>query len=244
MKIGVFLQPAADPSRVVLDRRTRMLSTANVPLILNPSDRSAIETALSSNSETYALCIGQKTAETALREALAFGINHACLIESESLDRDISHAGLLTRATSDVGIDVIIFGETTIDYGYTGMAEAVASRLGASFISGVSSLDLGNGKAIATKAHHGKSFKLEASIPCVLTAKFQQATKKYPTPTDIHDAYRKEIKRMNFDVKESGPSMTVKAITLADVKRVGPTIIKGDARQIVADAIRLMKRMF
>ncbi len=192
LNVGVFLNAVAEPSKITFDRRSGKL-IINTPLIMNPPDRSAIHVALNTNLETYAFAIGKQTAEAVLREALALGIGNACLIESDSSMNVISYASLLARAFSDIGIDALFFGDTTIDYGYTGIAEATATKVVASFIGNISSAEINNGKCIVTKIHLGKSLKVEVPIPCIFTVS-QQETKRYPTPAGILDAYQKKIK--------------------------------------------------
>lgn len=238
MKFAVALQPVADFAKIVFDKRLGKISTSNVPLILNAADRNAIQVALETNDGTSVLCIGQKGAENVLREALSYGIQNAYLIESE-----FSDASLLAKAFSELKLDTMIFGETTMDYGYTGIAEATASKLGSSFLSRITSMRIENGRIMAAKTYRGKSLKIELPIPCVVTAKFQKEMRRYPTPVGIREAYQKEIKRLRFDVKEIPAGLTIKKIAQAEIRKAEPTIIKGDAKQVVADAMRLLRRV-
>ena len=241
LKVGVFLNAVADPSKVTFDRRSGKINIIDAPLIMNPPNRSAIQVALNTNLETYAFAIGKQKAEPVLREALALGIGNVCLIESDSFINDISYASLLARAFSDIGIDALFFGDTTIDYGHTGIAEATATKLGVSFIGNISSAEINNGKCIVTKIHRGKSFKIEVPIPCISTASHQE-TKRYHKPADIRDAYQKEIRKIRFETEQK-TGLTIRKFTQVETKKPEPVILKGDPKQIVVDAMKLMKRM-
>lgn len=240
MKVGVFLNAVAEPSKVTFDKRSGKL-IINAPLIMNPSDRGAIQVASNTNLETYAFAIGKQTAEPVLREALALGIGNACLIESDSSVNDISYASLLARAFSDIEIDALFFGDTTIDYGYTGIAEATATKVVASFIGNISSAEINNGKCVVTKIHRGKSFKIEVPLPCIFTVSHQE-TKRYHKPADIRNAYQKEIMKIQFEAEQK-TGLTIRKVIQVETKKPEPVVLKGDPKQIVVDAMRLMERM-
>jgi len=239
LKVGVFVKPDCDPAKVVFDKRTNKINTANLPLMLNASDRNAIEIALNASAKTCVFCLGQGNSEPVLREALAFGINDAYLIENAS-ENFILEATLLAKATSEVGIDAVIFGNSALDYGYTGIAEATANKLKASFIANISSLEFEGERAVAIKVSMNKSFRIAAELPCVLTANRAKA-RRHLTPTNIRNAYQKKIVRIKFDTEKKDSELIVRGIT--PIEKPKSAVIKGEPKQVVNDAIRLMQRM-
>ena len=238
MKVGVFVKPVYDPAKVVFDRKVNEISTVNLPLMLNPPDRNAIEIALNANAKTHVFCIGQDDAEPVLMEALAFGINGVYLIKKTS-ENLILQASLLAKATSEASIDVMIFGNSAIDYGYMGIAEATADKLKASFIANISSLEFEGRRAVATKIGTNKSFRIAAELPCVFTAGHAKVH-RYPTPANIRDAYQKKIVRIEYDAEKANSELIVRGIT--PIEKPKSTVIKGELKQVVNDAMRLMKR--
>lgn len=241
LKVGLFLKPVYEPSKVVFDRKTGRLDTASAPRIMNPSDRSAIEVALNADAEIHAFCMGHDS-EPVLREALAFGITNANLFEVEDADSPILHASLLAKAASEIGVHVMLFGHSTIDYGYPGTAEATASKMHASFIADISSLQFQNNKAVVTKIFGNKSFKTQAKLPCVLTVKAAM-TRRYPKPANIREGYQKSIAKLGYEHAEGSPTLTIRRISPPEAKEGKVIVIKGEAKQVVSDAMRLLERI-
>ncbi|MFC1532283.1 electron transfer flavoprotein subunit beta/FixA family protein [Thermodesulfobacteriota bacterium] len=123
MKIIVTVKQVPDTHEVKIDSKTGTLMREGVPSIINPEDKNAIEEALRikesyDDVEVTALSMGPHQAESALREALAMGVDKAILLS------DRAFAGADTLATSymlSVGIkkikkfDLIICGRQAID---------------------------------------------------------------------------------------------------------------------------------
>ncbi|MFA9566297.1 MAG: electron transfer flavoprotein subunit beta, partial [Acidimicrobiales bacterium] len=72
------------------------IDRGSAPSIVNPADLHALEAALQLADEVVAISMGPPTAETALRDALAYGANEAHLVT------DRSFAGSDTWATANI----------------------------------------------------------------------------------------------------------------------------------------------
>lgn len=99
MKIVVCIKQVPDTNEVRLDPVTNTLIRDGVPSIINPDDKSGLETALRikdehENVEVTVVSMGPPQAELALREALAMGADKAILVT------DRAFGGADTWATS------------------------------------------------------------------------------------------------------------------------------------------------
>lgn len=81
MKIVVCMKQVPDTTEVRLDPKTNTLIREGVPSIINPDDKAGLEVALRLKDELGAhvtvLTMGPPQAESALREALALGVDEA-----------------------------------------------------------------------------------------------------------------------------------------------------------------------
>lgn len=84
MKIVVCMKQVPDTTEVRLDPKTNTLIREGVPSIINPDDKAGLEVALRLKDELGAhvtvLTMGPPQAESALREALALGVDEAVLL--------------------------------------------------------------------------------------------------------------------------------------------------------------------
>jgi len=123
MNIIVTVKQVPDTQEVKIDSKTGTLMRDGVPSIINPEDKNAIEEALrikesNSDVEVTALSMGPLQAKSALREALAMGVDRAILVS------DRAFAGADTLATSYMlsmaikkikKYDLILCGRQAID---------------------------------------------------------------------------------------------------------------------------------
>ena len=122
LKIIVSIKQVPDADDLRIDPVTNNLVREGVPAIVNPPDLHAIEEAVrlkeKYGGKTIVITMGPSQAESALREALAMGIDEAYLISDRAM------AGADTWATSYTlsraiqklgGADIIIFGRRAID---------------------------------------------------------------------------------------------------------------------------------
>ena len=123
MNIIVTVKQVPKTHEVKINPKTGTLVRDGVPSMINPEDKNAVEEALRireghDNVEVTALSMGPPQAESALREALAMGVDRAILVT------DRAFAGADTLATSYMlsvaikkmeGYDLILCGRQATD---------------------------------------------------------------------------------------------------------------------------------
>ena len=189
MRITVLVKQVPETSGVQMDPDTGTLVRKGDTAIVNPLDIYGIETALRLKerygAETCALSMGPPAAESALREALAMGIDRAALAT------DRAFAGSDTWATANIlagavralpEADLIICGEraTDGDTGQVGPELAAALDLPvATYVRKVVALDSGS-ITVERSTEHGLT-TLKLRLPALITVLKETGEPRLPT---------------------------------------------------------------
>ena len=122
MKIAVCIKQVPDTTEVRLDPKTNTLIRDGVPSIINPDDKSGIESALRIKEENpgtsvTVVCMGPPQADVALREALAMGCDDAVLLSGREFGGSDTYATatIIAAGLKKLGFDLIITGRQAID---------------------------------------------------------------------------------------------------------------------------------
>jgi len=201
MRIIVPMKQVPETNAVKMDAETGTMIREGVEAIINPLDLYAIEIAIQlreqHGGEIVGLSMGPPKALTALKEAIAMGIDSAVLIT------DKAFAGSDTWATSYVlaaairrigACDLIICGERATD-GDTGqVGPGIASFLDlpvVTYVGKVDSLDAGSCR-VHRLVEDGYEV-LEMATPGVLTVVKEVADPRLPTLRGKQRAKRVDI---------------------------------------------------
>jgi electron transfer flavoprotein alpha subunit len=188
------------------------LDRAAAPAITNPTDLHALEAALRTADEVWALSMGPPNAETALRQAVSLGATRAILLCDRSL------AGSDTWATANAlaatirslgGCDVVMCGMSALD-GETGqVGPQVATRLGWPQATGCESLAFEGTTVVARRIVEGGFERLRLPLPAVLTIAETGFAPRYPTlmgrrQAKVADVERLDVGDVGLDVSTVG----------------------------------------
>ena len=202
MKIIVAIKQVPDTQDVKIDPKTGALLREDVPGIINPEDKNAIEEALRikesrDDVEITALSMGPHQAEDALREALAMGVDRAILLS------DRAFAGADTLATSYVlsiaikkikKYDLILCGRQAID-GETGqVGPQLAEALGLPQATFVEEIRI-HGRRVTVRSNFDRVIRvIEMKMPALLTVSRPVNIPRLKTMNGVERAFRdKEI---------------------------------------------------
>ena len=149
MKILVCVKQVPDTTEVRIDRETNTLQRQDVPSILNPFDRHALEEALRVKERcggtVSVLTMGPLQAQEVLKECLALGADEAVLVS------DKAFAGADTLATSRTlaaaiaklqPAELIFCGKQAIDGDTAQVGPELAEHLNMAQITCVSKLEV------------------------------------------------------------------------------------------------------
>ena len=202
MKIIVAIKQVPDTQDVKIDPKTGTLLRENVPGMINPEDKNAIEEALRikegrDDVEITALSMGPPQAEDALREALAMGVDRAILLS------DRAFAGADTLATSYVlsiaikkikKYDLILCGRQSID-GETGqVGPQLAEALGLPQATFAEEIRI-HGKRVTVRSNFDRVIRvIEMKMPALITVTRPVNIPRLKTMNGVLRAFRdKEV---------------------------------------------------
>ena len=176
------------------------IDRGSVGAITNPTDLHALEAALQLADEVWAISMGPKKAETALRSAIALGADRGFLL------CDRLFAGSDTWATSNAlaaairkigGADLILAGTTALD-GETGhVGPQVAQRIRVPIASGCEELHVEGTRLIARKIVEGGFERVSMNLPALVTVAETGFTPRYPTLPGRRRAAAAEISTLS-----------------------------------------------
>ncbi len=260
MRIIVPIKQVPETNAVKMDEATGTMIREGVEAIINPLDLYAIETAIllreKFGGEALAVTMGPSKSITALREAVAMGMDGAVLLSNKAF------AGSDTWATSRVlskaierikktsGIDLILCGERATD-GDTGqVGPGIASFLNlpvATYISKIESIS-GNLCRVQRLVEGGYEL-LEVGLPAVLTVVKEAANPRLPTLRGKQKAKKIEIPtwgpgELELSADELGlkgsPTRVVK-IFKPKIARAGQKVSAGDPEAVGAAVDQLVE---
>ena len=201
MKIVVCIKQVPDTTEVKIDPKTGTLIRDGVPSIINPDDKSGLETALKLKDEFDAhvtvITMGPPQAEKALREALAMGADEAILLSDRAFAGADTWATSLTLsgALKKMDYDLIIAGRQAIDGDTAQVGPQIAEHLKLPHVSYVDSLKREENNLVLKRVFEDGYQMIEVKMPCLITTLSENNKARYMSVSGILDAYReKEIK--------------------------------------------------
>ncbi|MDD5597071.1 MAG: electron transfer flavoprotein subunit beta/FixA family protein [Victivallaceae bacterium] len=226
MRIAVCIKQVPETKSVKMDPETRTVIRQGVQSIINPLDLYAVEAALELKerygAQVTAVSMGPPQAVSALKEAVAMGIDEAVLVS------DRAFAGSDTWATSHIlagalkklgAFDLILCGERATD-GDTGqVGPETAAALDLPVITYVNHIhELRDGILKVSRLVEGGTEKLSMRLPGVLTVVKEIGEPRLPT-------FRGKLKAKGLEI----PTFTLETLQL-DKNRIG---LKGSPTRVV-----------
>ena len=209
MRIVVCIKQVPDTSEVKINPETGALVREGVPSIINPFDMHAIEAALSikeqlGSSAACSVCVltmGPPQAESALREAVSFGVDEAALVSGREFagGDTLATSRALSAAISKIGADIIICGKQAIDGDTAQVGPEVAEFLDIPHISYVKKISGISGAVIrAERMMDDGHDVVEAELPCLITVVRELNTPRLPSLKGKMAAKKIEIKKLGL----------------------------------------------
>ena len=189
MRIIVPIKQVPETNAVKMDETTGTMIREDVEAIVNPLDLYAIETAIrlrqQYGGEVVGISMGPPKAESALKEAIAMGIDSGILISDKAFAGSDTWATsyVLASAIRRIGeFDVVICGERATD-GDTGqVGPGIAGFLELPVATYISRIDSLNGKNCRVHRLVEDGYEiLDVQLPAVLTVVKEVAEPRLPT---------------------------------------------------------------
>jgi len=205
MKIVVCIKQVPDTNEVKLDPITNTLIRDGVPSIINPDDKSAIESALVIREKVggtvSVVCMGPPQAEEALREALSMGCDEAILVTSREFGGSdtLATSTIVSAVLKKIGFDIVLTGRQAIDGDTAQVGPQIAEHLGIPQVSYVEEVEPDGKGLIVKRQFEDRSHVIRVSTPCLLTALTELAEPRYMTVGGIVDAYNTTVRVIDYN---------------------------------------------
>jgi electron transfer flavoprotein beta subunit len=198
----VCIKQVPDSNLIRIDPVRGTLIREGVPSIINPDDKNALEEALRlrerfPGSSVTVITMGPPQAVTALREAMAMGVEDAILLS------DPAFAGSDTQATATVlagairkirQYDIIICGRQAIDGDTAQVGPQLAEYLNLPQITYVSKIAVEDAVVTAHRQYEDGFFVMNARLPVLLTVIKELNTVRLPSIPGIRAACVRPIR--------------------------------------------------
>jgi electron transfer flavoprotein beta subunit len=177
MHFVVCIKQVPDTTDVKIDPETNTLVREGVASIVNPFDMYAIEEALRLKEKTggrvTALTMGPPQAESALREAIAMGVDRGILVSDRAFAGSDTWATSYTLAAALRKIGdyaIVLCGKQASDGDTAQVGPGIATHLDLPQITYVRKIEeIAQDKIVAERLLENGFESIECPIPCVLT---------------------------------------------------------------------------
>jgi len=204
LNIVVCVKAVPDPKeagKIRIDPVTKTLTRADVPLVLNPLDKNAMEAALQLKEQVEAhitvLSMGPSLAGKIVRECLALGADQGLLLSDRAFAGADAYATAYTLAKGIERIgsyDVIFCGMASSDGSTELVGPELATFLGLPVVTMVKEIVELNGKWWKVKASLENGYRLmRVKLPAVFTVTRELNAPRTLSFSGIIKARKKEI---------------------------------------------------
>lgn len=247
MKIAVFVKQTPQVASVQI---TDKVSWPDGDLIINPFDEYAIEEALRIKEKigckTVAITYGKSGAESALRDALALGIEEAYHVVDEQFDflNPQRAAMVLAKAVAKIGdIQMVLTGKQATDDDSALVAPSAAAYLDwpqVGFIRKFESVD--QDKAVCQRTSDTGYDRIEVKFPAIFSVVKEINEPRLPSLKGKMQAKKAVIQKLSLqDLGVSADSfINLKSINPMPARTAGE-ILTGDTDEVIEKLVGKLK---
>ena len=253
MNIYVCIKQVPDTEAVLTVKEGKFINEENIKWIVSPYDEIAMEAALrlkekNPDFKTTAITLGPARAESALRSALAMGVENAIHVEVEGYIDHKTVAQALAKTIEQEGDAGLIFtGRQAIDDDANLVHIYLGEYLGRPVASTVIGFELEGEKVVLEREiDQGAREKIETTTPCVVAATKginEINEPRYATLMGIMKAKKIPIKKVAFadlGLDASTPGVTPEKLEAPPEKPAG-RVIEGELPDTVQELVRLLR---
>jgi electron transfer flavoprotein beta subunit len=256
MHFVVCIKQVPDTHDVRINPETNTLMREGVESIINPFDMYAIEEAIRVRERlggtVTALTMGPPQAETALREAIAMGVNQGILVSDRAFAGSDTWATsyTLSKALEKIGdYSIILFGKQASDGDTAQVGPGVATHLDLPQITYVRKIEeVDESRIVAERLLETGFESIESPLPCVLTVVKEINEPRLPSLKGKMAARKAEIVKWTADDIGGDPeklglngSPTKVVKIFSPPPREGGEMIEGDPDEIARKLAEKLK---
>ena len=187
--------------------------------------------------EVSLLTVGTNEAQETLRNGLAMGADKATLLRADSYMDGLGTAKALAVELKDSDAQLILFGVKAAGSDQQQVGPMVATLLGISCVTEVSSFEFGDGVVTCHREIEGGIEVVEADLPAVLTITKGEYEPRYASLKGIMAAKRKPLEEREANFSQPG----IHIERLSEPTTRGSGCILEDSPDAVAELVRLLR---
>ena len=240
--IACVKQVADTEARVQIAEDGTSIDTRDINFILNPFDEFAVEEALRTREklggQVTVISLGNESAASVIRTALAMGADHGLLLKTDlQCDDPLQVARALAAEITGSEFDVVFFGKQAVgnDHGQVGIL--VAELIGVPGISMVSELEVIPDGVRGKREVEGGTESFECSLPAVIATQKGLNEPRYASLKGRMAAKKKTIEEKEVNLAE--PVLVVEACNYPPQRERGK--ILGQGTEAVPELVRCLR---
>jgi electron transfer flavoprotein beta subunit len=256
MHFAVCIKQVPDTTDVKIDPETNTLMREGVAAIINPFDMYAIEESLRLKERTggkvTALTMGPPQAESALREAIAMGVDQGVLISDRAFAGSDTWATsyTLAMALKKLGeVAVVLCGKQASDGDTAQVGPGIATHLNLSQVTYVRKIEEIDDKHVVAERLLENGYEvIEAPLPCLLTVVKEINEPRLPSLKGKMTAKKAEITKWTAEDigaepawigLDGSPTKVVKIFT--PPARGGGEVFTGEPEEAVSKLVEKLR---
>lgn len=248
MKIVVCIKQTFDSEEQIVINDGKVIDNG-VEYIINPYDEYALEEAISLRDkyggEVTVITIGPARSESAIRTALAMGVDHGVIVDNSTIPQDqYTVSKVLAELIKERGFDLIFAGNSSIDSGSGQVPIRLAEELDIPHISNAIQLSIEGEQITVHRDVEGDIEVIQSSIPILITAQQGLNEPRYPSLPGIMKAKKKGIECLNAsDLLLSEPlvSKTIIVDEYTPQKKAAGRLLEGEISSQVQQLVTLLR---
>lgn len=229
-------------TRIRIDGSGDKIDPSGVKYIISPYDEFAVEAALrtkeaAGDGSVRLVSFGDAATQETLRSGLAMGADSATLLVGEPTIDGLATAKVLAAELDCADAPLILFGVKAADDDQQQVGPMVATLLGRPCVTGVSSFEMGDGKAVCRREVEGGTEVVEVDLPAVVTVTKGEFEPRYASLKGIMAAKKKPLEQK--DAAQIEAKLRVVKLTEPAPRSAGRIV--GEGADAVPELVRLLR---
>ncbi|MDZ7779224.1 MAG: electron transfer flavoprotein subunit beta/FixA family protein [Gemmatimonadota bacterium] len=229
-------------TRIRVDDSGNEIDPSGVKFIISPYDEFAVEAGLrakeaAGDGTVHLVSFGDAAAQETLRSGLAMGADGATLLVGEPTVDGLATAKVLANELEGADAPLILFGVKAADDDQQQVGPMVATLLGRPCVTGVTSFEVQDGKAVCHREVEGGSEVVEVDLPAALTITKGAYEPRYASLKGIMAAKKKPLEQK--DAAAADPQLRVVRLTEPAPRSAGRIV--GEGPDAVPELVRLLR---
>jgi electron transfer flavoprotein beta subunit len=229
-------------ARIRVDGSGTAIDAAGVKFDMSPYDAFALEAALrlkeaAGEGEVSLVTLGDSSAQETLRKGLAMGADRATLLTGEVGLDGLATAKALAAELGGSDAPLFLFGIKAADDDQQQVGPMVATLTGRPCVTGISTFEVADGKAVCHREAEGGTEVIEVDLPAVLCMTKGPHEPRLAALKGIMAAKKKPLEEKPAVAAESHIRLT--ALTEPPARPEGRIV--GEGADAVPELVRLLR---